>query len=147
MSAEWKMVLLYGELELGSRPVGIPKLRFRDVCKRDKLATGLPTDNWEPLAADRGKWKTMCSQALQAGGTKLKAEADAKRAMRKAAAKAAASGYICGDCGRICRSRIGLNSHRWKCSETRYTVNHGQQSDDYLLVTVYIGETRGRQGD
>ena len=80
------------------------------------LATGLRANNREPLAADRGKWKTMCSQALRVVEIKLKAEADAKRAMRKAAAKAvasapAASGYICGDCGRICRSRIGLNSH------------------------------------
>ena len=70
--------LLNGELGLGSRPVGRPKLRFRDVCKRDMPATGLPTDKWEPRAADRGKWKTMCSQALLAGETKLKAEADAK---------------------------------------------------------------------
>ena len=74
--------LLYGELELGSRPV------VRDVCKRDMPATGLPTDNWEPLAADQDKWNTMCSQALRAGETKLKAEANAKRAIRKAAAKA-----------------------------------------------------------
>ncbi|XP_022797664.1 craniofacial development protein 2-like [Stylophora pistillata] len=37
--------LLYGELESGSRPIGRPKLRFKDVCKRDMLATGLPTDN------------------------------------------------------------------------------------------------------
>ena len=59
--------LLCGELELGSRPVVRPKLRFRDVCKRDMLATGLTTDNLEPLAADRGKWKTMCSQAFRVG--------------------------------------------------------------------------------
>ena len=50
--------LLYGELELRSRPVGRPKLRFGNVCKRDMLATGLPTDNWELLAEDRVKWKT-----------------------------------------------------------------------------------------
>ena len=47
--------LLYGELESGSRPVGRPKLRFKDVCKRDMLATGLPTGNWETHAADRGE--------------------------------------------------------------------------------------------
>ena len=88
--------LLYGELELGSSPVVRPKLRFRDVCKRDILETGLTTDNLEPLATDRGKWKTMCSQTFRAGETKLKAKANAKPAMRKAAAKAAASGYICG---------------------------------------------------
>ena len=46
--------LLYCELEFGSRPVGRPKLCFKDLCKRDMLATGLPTGNWESHAADRG---------------------------------------------------------------------------------------------
>ena len=88
------------------------------------LVTSLPADNWELLAEDRDKWKTTCSQALRAGETKLKADIDAKRAKRKAAAKVAASvpaasGYICGDCGRVCRSRIGLVSHQRKCSQMR----------------------------
>ena len=48
--------LLYGELEFGLRPVGRPKLRFKDVCKRDMLASGLPTDSWETHAADWGDW-------------------------------------------------------------------------------------------
>ena len=56
--------LLYGELEFGSRPVGRPKLRFMDVCKRDMLATGLLTDNWETHAADRGDWRSLCILAL-----------------------------------------------------------------------------------
>ena len=111
--------LLSGELELELRPVRSPKLHFRDGCKRDMLATGLPTDNWGKLTADRGKWKTMCSQALRAGETNLKAESDAKRANRKAVVKLAASGYISGDCSRVCCSRIGLNSYLRKCSQTR----------------------------
>ena len=45
----------------GSRPVGRPKLRFKNVCKRDMLATGLPTGNWETHAADRGEW--ICVQS------------------------------------------------------------------------------------
>ena len=92
MYAEWKMVeSLKGSLVLGSSPVGRPKLRFRDVCKRDMLATGLPANNWELLAEDRVKWKTPCSQALRAGERKLKAEADIKRTKRKEAARVAAS--------------------------------------------------------
>ncbi|PFX15670.1 Tyrosine-protein kinase receptor Tie-2 [Stylophora pistillata] len=77
--------LLYGELESGSRPIGRPKLRFKDVCKRDMLATGLPTDNWELHAADRSDWRSVCSLALQAGEERLKAEADDRRAKRRAA--------------------------------------------------------------
>ena len=37
--------LLYGELEFGSRPVGRPMLRFKDVYERDMLATGLSSGN------------------------------------------------------------------------------------------------------
>ena len=67
-------------------------------------------------AADRGEWRSVCSRVLQVGETRLKAEADERRAKRKAAAKKtasapAASDYICGRC----RSRIGLLSHERKC--------------------------------
>ena len=85
------------------------------------LATGLPAGNLESHAADRGKWRSVCSWALQVGETKLKAEADERRAKRKAAAKKtasapAASDYVCGRCDRVCRSRFGLLSHERKCS-------------------------------
>ena len=114
--------LLYDEVEFGSRPVGRlkAKLRFKDVCKRDMLVIGLPTDNWETHAADRGDWRPLCSLALQAGETRLKAEADERRAKRKAAANTAecvpaAYVFVCNGCGRACRSRIGLFSHERKC--------------------------------
>ena len=112
--------LLYRELELGSR---LSYVRFSDVCKREMLATGLPTDNWELIAVDRVKWKTTCRQAFRAGEKKLKAGADIKIAKRKAAARVAASaraasGFICGGCGRVCRLLIGFH-HQGKCSQVR----------------------------
>ena len=112
--------LLYGELESGSRPIGRPKLRFKDVCKRDMLATGLPTDNWELHAADRSDWRSVCSLALQAGEERLKAEADDRRAKRRAAMNKAtcvpvACVFVCSGCSRVCRSRIGLFRHERKC--------------------------------
>ena len=112
--------LLYGELESGSRPIGRPKLRFKDVCKRDMLATGLPTDNWELHAADRSDWRSVCSLALQAGEERLKAEAVDRRAKRRAEMNKAtcvpvACVFVCSGCGRVCRSRIGLFSHERKC--------------------------------
>ncbi|PFX23927.1 putative uncharacterized transposon-derived protein F52C9.6 [Stylophora pistillata] len=112
--------LLYGELESGSRRIGRPKLRFKDVCKRDMVATGLPTDKWELPAADRSDWRSLCSLALQAGEERLKAEADDRRAKRRAAMNKAtcvpvASVFVCSGCGRVCRSRIGLFSHERNC--------------------------------
>ena len=50
--------LLYGELVQGKRPVGRPKLRFKDVVKRDMQAISLSVDSWESLASDRSVWKT-----------------------------------------------------------------------------------------
>ena len=112
--------LLYGELESGSRPIGRTKLRFKDVCKRDMLTTGLPTDNWELHAADRSDWRSVCSLALQAGEERLKAEAVDRRAKRRAEMNKAtcvpvACVFVCSGCGRVCRSRIGLFSHERKC--------------------------------
>ncbi|XP_066021426.1 uncharacterized protein [Pocillopora verrucosa] len=111
--------LLYDELESGSRPIGRPKLRFKDVCKRDMLANGLPTDNWELHAADRSDWRSVCSLALQAGEERLKAEAVDRRAKRRAEMNKAtcvpvACVFVCSGCGRVCRSRIGLFSHKRK---------------------------------
>ena len=57
--------LLYGELAQGKRPVGRPKLSFKDVAKRDMQAIGLPIDSWETLGSDRSAWKTNCTEALQ----------------------------------------------------------------------------------
>lgn len=56
--------LLFRDPEFGSRPIGRPVPRFRDVCKRNMLATGLSVKNWELLTEDRSEWKITCSQAL-----------------------------------------------------------------------------------
>ncbi|XP_019622342.1 PREDICTED: PHD finger protein 12-like [Branchiostoma belcheri] len=58
--------LLYGQLESGSRPVGRPHLRYRDVCKRDLASAGISVDSWEELALNRSDWK----HAVKAGGSK-----------------------------------------------------------------------------
>lgn len=73
------------------------------------IATGLRAENWELLAEDRVKWKITCNQALQKRERKLKAEANIKRAKRKASARVAvsalpASGFIFEGCGRVGRS-------------------------------------------
>ena len=49
--------LLYSELVVGKRNRGRPKLRFKDVCKRDLKSLNITTDEWEWLANDRAKWR------------------------------------------------------------------------------------------
>ena len=63
----------------GKRSVGRPKLRFKDVVKRDMQAISLPVDSWESLASDRSVWKTCCTEALREGEKRLKIMVDTKR--------------------------------------------------------------------
>ena len=102
--------LLYGELESGSRPVGRPKPSFKDVCKRDMLATGLPTGNWKTHATDRGEWSSGCSRALQVGESwkKSKEKSSSEEVSISTSSIWLYCDYIFGRCGRVCRSRSGL---------------------------------------
>ena len=71
--------LLYGELDHGLRPVGRPKLRFKDTCKRDMIEIGLDVENWETLAADCGRWRINCSACLDEGELRIRKEAMARQ--------------------------------------------------------------------
>ena len=109
--------LLYRELVQGKRPVGRPKLRFKDVAKRDMQVIGPPIDSWETLASDRSAWKTNCTEGLQEGEKLLHITVDIRRERQNARALAPPtdSTYVCGSCHRISPSRIGLQSHLKKC--------------------------------
>ena len=49
--------LLYGELVEGRRKTGRPKLRFKDLCKRDLIQSSIDLDTWECQASDRPTWR------------------------------------------------------------------------------------------
>ena len=51
--------LLYGRIAEVKRPVGRPKLRFKDVCKRDLKALDMPADSWEVMAENRAVWRSI----------------------------------------------------------------------------------------
>ena len=46
-------LLLYGELANAPRKQGRPRLRFKDVIKRDLKYFSINLDNWEALASER----------------------------------------------------------------------------------------------
>ena len=48
--------IMYGQLAKGSRPVGNPVLRFKDVCKRDMKACDISPADWEVVAEDHDCW-------------------------------------------------------------------------------------------
>ena len=57
--------LLYGELAEGSRHAGRPKLRFKDVCKRDMKRCNIDSNSWESIADDLGDKLSSKVQSLQ----------------------------------------------------------------------------------
>ena len=79
--------LLYGELLIGQRPVGRPKLRYSDHIKSVLWKCDIPEADLEQLAADRDSWRSTCATGLESF--------------------AAAS----EQCGRVCASDFGLRSH------------------------------------
>ena len=116
--------ILYGELTSGKRTSGRPKLRYKDVCKKDVKTLGINTESWEDGAANRVKWKSIINKYLIAGEAKLRVHTVDKRRHRKQfvsgkqskSAKTTPTIYECNLCGRgDCHSRIGLYSHRQRC--------------------------------
>ena len=104
--------LLYGELATGR-----PKLRYRDVVKRDMKAVGIDTETWENLAADRSQWRGAVTKHLKTGREKLTQAATERRARRKLCVSSVLqTAYTCNTCNKDCHSRIGLHSHSRRCS-------------------------------
>ena len=112
--------ILYAELASGKRETGRPHLRFKDVCKRDMKALDIDISTWEELAQDRSSWRITLNAGLKAGEVKLRQLADAKRAKRKGKQlqPTAVTAYKCSRCNRDCHSRVGLYSHRRRCTTT-----------------------------
>ena len=118
--------ILYSELREGGRTRGRPKLRYRDVVKRDMIELDMDVKNWETLAADRPKWRLTLKKQLESNEQRLKNAATEKRARRKERVNVnrPASNFICDLCGRDCHARIGLSSHRRRCTGIRHHQGH-----------------------
>ena len=110
--------ILYGELALGRRTTGRPHLRYKDVCIRDTKAVDIDTTSWEGLAADRTEWRSALKQHLDTGEEKLMAAAADKRARRNEGSSSIRpeTTHTCDICNKDCHSRIGLYSHKRRCS-------------------------------
>ncbi|KAI8483145.1 hypothetical protein Bbelb_391640 [Branchiostoma belcheri] len=101
------------ELTSGSREVGRPALRYKDICKRDMKSCGISTDTWEAQAEHRAAWRRVVQNGV-ADSDKRRGEAAAEeRRLRKAAAQTAPlrTHHTCGVCRRVCKTKAGLSSH------------------------------------
>ncbi len=45
--------LLYGELVKGTQPTGLPRLRYKDICKKDMKTVNISVNNWDSCANNR----------------------------------------------------------------------------------------------
>ena len=95
--------LLYGELVQGKRPVGRPKLRYKDICKRDLKALNIDLDTWEAAASDRTAWRRTIEVGLSRFEETLAQQSVVKRLRRKLVAQSQtdrpAPVFPCVKCG------------------------------------------------
>ena len=108
--------VLYGELVCGSRAVGRPVLRFKDVCRRDLKTGGIDDMHWEAQARDRDKWRACIKSCVKKAETRRRQQQDEKRLRRKQRQQQQeSSNFVCEKCGKDCHARIGLSSHKRHC--------------------------------
>ena len=109
--------LLYGELAEGARPAGRPRLRFRDVCKRDLKLCSIDVTSWETLAEDRQSWRSTVREGVRSAERVSNAALAEKRSRRKRRERQPQqpTAHVCTTCNRDCHSRVGLFSHSRKC--------------------------------
>ena len=108
--------LLYGQLSEGNRPAHGPKKRYKDQLKKSIQSFNMNPTNFEENASDRAGWRASCSEGVKYF---VAARADIRELRRQKRHEARSSEplesnpqFQCPECGRLCRSRIGLFSHR-----------------------------------
>ncbi len=110
--------ILYGELTTGSRPLGRPRLRYKDIYKRDLTLYNIGFHSWETSAADRQLWKQAVRSGVHTTEVSRTANARQKRAWRKGLniQPRQPTTFTCSTCNRDCHSRIGLCTHSRRCT-------------------------------
>ena len=105
--------LLFGELEQGHRRQGHPCKRFKDTVKAGFQWCGIPPTELVATALDRQRWCTLTQSASSALEEERRHQAQSarERCHLEASIPATNANFQWPDCARLCRSRIGLQSH------------------------------------
>ena len=109
-------LMMYGELSDGSRPIGRPKLRFKDICRLNLKELGIDEGSWSELAEDRAEWRGVLRRGLVTFEDDRRSKELLRRNRRHELALLGGEGqYPCRYCGRLCRANIGRISHERYC--------------------------------
>lgn len=105
--------LMYGELQLGKRNQGRPKLRYKDTVKANIQWCHIKPRELEECAMDRPEWRAQIHRAAanfeEARRQRL---TDARERRHRAASTViTTTDFQCPHCSRLCASRLGLQSH------------------------------------
>ena len=75
--------ILYSEFYNVPRRTGRPKLRYKDVIKRDMAGLHISPQSWETLAADRNRWSASLSFGYALSATSYAEKMEKRRAHRR----------------------------------------------------------------
>ena len=108
--------MLYGQMAMGKRTRGRPKLRFKDKCKNDLAKYNINTETWEKLAKDRSAWRSALRTGSKHSERTLISDMKNRRQRRKEnTTKSCGTCLTCRFCDRRFSSNIGRISHERSC--------------------------------
>ena len=98
----------------GTRSIARPPLRYKDILKKNLKSCRMDLGTLQALVEDRSVWGTTCHKAVHTFEKIRVAELQERRARRKANASLSPSTleHMYTVCGRVCKSKIGLASHK-----------------------------------
>ena len=105
-------IVFYGQLAQGTRSLGGQYKRYKDVLKTTLKACSITPTDFESRAAERTSWRSLCKKGIQDFEARRVLALQEKRSRRKLGTTATTDEFRCDICGRDCKSRIGLHSHR-----------------------------------
>ena len=127
--------VLYGQLSEGTRLPQGPKKRYKDQLKQSLRNFNVNPDKFEEDTLDRTKWRSTCFEGLRHFEATRATEREVRRQQRHASRQVPppedGPQFQCPECGRVCRSRIGLFSHR----RTHGAETSGRDGSHVIIVS------------
>ena len=107
--------ILYGELSSGSRAAGGQKKRHKDYIKTILKKFEIAPTMLESYSSDRADWRSRCfngaTKCEEKRTERMRSRRIRRHQLQNQNVAQEDGGHPCPTCGRVCLSRIGLQSH------------------------------------